>query len=67
MENMYLYRYARYLRMRDPAEAEDLAVEKCETIEYLRDLTSSIEKYNSRDKLPTLLLYVIAHDYTMFK
>ena len=67
IENMYLYRYARYLKMRDSAEAEALAVEKSETIEYLRDLTSSIEKYNSRDKLPTLLLYVITHDYTMFR
>jgi hypothetical protein len=67
VENTYLYRYARYLRMRELAEAETLAVEKCEVLEHLRDLASSIEKYGNRDNLPTLLLYVVIKDYEMFR
>jgi hypothetical protein len=67
IENHMLRTYLFWLKSRSPAEAENLAVDKAETLERLRDLAASVRTEGNRSKLPELLLYIITRDYSMFR
>ncbi|MCW6159620.1 MAG: hypothetical protein LVQ95_00830 [Candidatus Micrarchaeales archaeon] len=67
IENEFLERYILRLSMKDKGRAEETAVENSEILERLREAASAVQKEQNRGKMPELLLYIIKHDYGLFR